>query len=390
MDKQRLARIDGLLNEMVEKKMAAGVNALVIQGGVEQYYGQAGYADIEAGRPMQRDAIFRMFSMSKPVTAAAAMILVERGVIDLLDPVEKYLPGFKDPYYCTEDGVKPCDVPVVLKDLLGMTSGLPYVGTATYAELRMGQLWDEVAQGQKEGRETGTVEFADRMGRMPLEFRPGQKWKYGVSADVMGAVIEVASGKRFGDFLREEIFEPLGMKDTGFSLPSSKKERFTAAYRVKPEGLERWGGKNLCIFPEYDHEPAFQSGGAGLVSTIDDYARFAQMLANGGELDGVRILSRRTVRYMASNQLTPAQQDTMLWDSLRGHGYGNFMRVVTQEGAAPSIAAKGEYGWDGWLGTYFAVDPADDMVLLFMIQRLDSGTIDYTRRFRSIAYSALE
>ena len=142
MDKQRLARIDGLLNEMVEKKMAAGVNALVIQGGVEQYYGQAGYADIEAGRPMQRDAIFRMFSMSKPVTAAAAMILVERGVIDLLDPVEKYLPGFKDPYYCTEDGVKPCDVPVVLKDLLGMTSGLPYGGTASYAEQRMGQLWD--------------------------------------------------------------------------------------------------------------------------------------------------------------------------------------------------------------------------------------------------------
>lgn len=390
MDKQRLARIDGLLTEMVEKNMAAGVSAMVIQGGEEQYYGQAGYADIEAGRPMQRDAIFRLFSMSKPVTAAAAMILVERGVIDLLDPVEKYLPGFKDPYYCTEDGVKPCDVPVVLKDLLGMTSGLPYGGTASYAEQRMQQLWDEVAQGQREGRETGTVEFADRMGRMPLEFRPGQKWKYGVSADVMGAVIEVASGKRFGDFMREEIFEPLGMKDTGFSLPSAKKERFTAAYRVKPEGLERWGGAHLCLFPEYDHEPAFQSGGAGLVSTIDDYARFAQMLANGGELDGVRILSKRTVRYMASNQLTPAQQDTMLWDSLRGHGYGNFMRVVTQEGAAPSIAAKGEYGWDGWLGTYFAVDPADDMVLLFMIQRLDSGTVDYTRRFRSIAYSALE
>ena len=390
MDKQRLARIDGLLNEMVEKKMAAGVNALVLHGGAEQYYGQAGYADVEAGRLMQRDSIFRLFSMSKPVTAAAAMILVERGVIDLLDPVEKYLPGFRNPHVCTEDGVKPCDVPVVLKDLLGMTSGMPYGGTATYAELRMGQLWDEVAQGQIEGRETGTVEFADRMGRMPLEFRPGQKWKYGVSADVMGAVIEVASGKRFGDFLREEIFEPLGMKDTGFSLPLSKKERFTAAYRVKPEGLERWGGAHLCLFPEYDHEPAFQSGGAGLVSTIDDYARFAQMLANGGELDGVRILSRRTVRYMASNQLTPAQQDTMLWDSLRGHGYGNFMRVVTQEGAAPSIAARGEFGWDGWLGTYFAVDPEDGLVMLFMIQRLDSGTIDYTRRFRDIVYSALE
>lgn len=390
MDKQRLARIDGLLNEMVEKKKAAGVNALVLQGGKEQYYGQAGYADREAGRPMRRDVIFRLFSMSKPVTAAAAMILVERGVIDLLDPVEKYLPGFRDPYYCTEDGVKPCDVPVALKDLLGMTSGLPYGGTGGYAEIRMQELWDEVAKGQAEGRETGTVDFANRMGRMPLAFRPGQKWLYGVSADVMGAVIEVASGMRFGDFLREEIFEPLGMKDTGFALPSSKAERFAAAYRVGPEGLTRWGGAHLCLFPDYDREPAFQSGGAGLLSTIDDYARFAQMLANGGQLDGVRILSPRTVRYMASNQLTPAQQDTMLWDSLRGHGYGNFMRVVTQEGAAPSLAAAGEFGWDGWLGTYFAVDPADDLVLLFMIQRLDSGTIDYTRRFRSIAYAALE
>ncbi len=390
MDKQRLARIDGLLNEMVEKKKAAGVNALVLQGGKEQYYGQAGYADREAGRPMRRDVIFRLFSMSKPVTAAAAMILVERGVIDLLDPVEKYLPGFRDPYYCTEDGVKPCDVPVALKDLLGMTSGLPYGGTSGYAEIRMQELWDEVAKGQEEGRETGTVDFANRMGRMPLAFRPGQKWLYGVSADVMGAVIEVASGMRFGDFLREEIFEPLGMKDTGFALPSSKAERFAAAYRVGPEGLTRWGGAHLCLFPDYDREPAFQSGGAGLLSTIDDYARFAQMLANGGQLDGVRILSPRTVRYMASNQLTPAQQDTMLWDSLRGHGYGNFMRVVTQEGAAPSLAAQGEFGWDGWLGTYFAVDPADDLVLLFMIQRLDSGTIDYTRRFRSIAYAALE
>lgn len=390
MDKQRLARIDGLLNEMVEKKKAAGVNALVLQGGKEQYYGQAGYADREAGRPMRRDVIFRLFSMSKPVTAAAAMILVERGVIDLLDPVEKYLPGFRDPYYCTEDGVKPCDVPVALKDLLGMTSGLPYGGTSGYAEIRMQELWDEVAKGQEEGRETGTVDFANRMGRMPLAFRPGQKWLYGVSADVMGAVIEVASGMRFGDFLREEIFEPLGMKDTGFALPSSKAERFAAAYRVGPEGLTRWGGAHLCLFPDYDREPAFQSGGAGLLSTIDDYARFAQMLANGGQLDGVRILSPRTVRYMASNQLTPAQQDTMLWDSLRGHGYGNFMRVVTQEGAAPSLAAQGEFGWDGWLGTYFAVDPADDLVLLFMIQRLDSGTVDYTRRFRSIAYAALE
>lgn len=390
MNQERLARIDGLLQEAVDKGQVAGVSAMVIKDGQEQYYGQAGLADKEAGAPMQRDTIFRMFSMSKPITAAAAMILVERGVIDLLDPVEKYLPGFGNPKYHTASGTVQSDISITLKDLLGMTSGLPYGGAEGCAEKEMQALWDRVAKDQAAGNELGTVDFANQMGALPLAFRPGDRWQYGVSADVMGAVIEVASGRKFGDFLREEIFEPLGMKDTGFYVPAEKQHRFAAAYRLRDEGLVRWNDAHLCILPKYHKEPEFQSGGAGLVSTIDDYARFAMMLANEGELDGVRILSKRTVRYMTGNQLMPQQVDTILWDSLRGHGYGNFMRVVLQESAAPSIAVNGEFGWDGWLGTYFCVDPEDKMVLLFMIQRLDAGTTDYTRRFRSIAYAALD
>ena len=390
MDKNRLAKIDALLKESVDKKQFAGVNALIIKDGAEEYYGQAGMADVENGTPISRDTIFRLFSMSKPVTAAAAMILVERGVIDLLDPVEKYLPGFKEQTYYTAGGTAKVEIPMCIKDLLGMTSGMPYGGAQGHAEIRMQQLWDEVAAGQKKGEETGTVEFANRMGQLPLAFKPGSKWQYGVSADIMGAVIEVASGKRFGDFLREEIFEPLGMKDTAFWLPEEKKHRFAATYRLTEGGMERWTGAHLCILPLYHKEPEFQSGGAGLLSTIDDYARFAMMLANGGELNGVRILSKRTVRFMTQNQLTEEQKKYMTWDSLRGHGYGNFMRVAENEGMTMSLTPKGEYGWDGWLGTYFCVSPEDKAVLMFFVQRIDAGTTDYTRKFRSMAYAAME
>lgn len=390
MDKARLTKIDALLQESVDKGQFAGVNALILKDGKEEYYGQAGVADIEKGIALNRDTIFRLYSMSKPVTAAAAMILVERGMIDLLDPVEKYLPGFKNQTYYTDGGVAKVEIAMTIKDLLGMVSGMPYGGAQGHAEIKMQQLWDEVAAGQKAGKKMGTVEFANRMGQLPLAFAPGKKWQYGVSADVMGAVIEVVTGKNFGAFLREEIFEPLGMHDTGFYLPEEKKNRFAATYGLTAEGLVRWTGAHLCILPEYHKEPEFQSGGAGLLSTIGDYGKFAAMLANGGEYNGVRILSKRTVRFMTQNQLTEEQHKYLTWDSLKGHGYGNFMRVVEHEGQAVSIAPKGEFGWDGWLGTYFCVDPEDKMVLLFFVQRLDAGTTDYTRKFRSMAYAALE
>lgn len=390
MNQQNLKRIDKILSAAVESGEVAGCSALVIQGGSEQYYGQCGWADREAQKPMTRDTIFRMFSMSKPVTAAAVMMLVERGQIDLLDPVEKYLPGFAKPVYITSAGLTQSAVSVTLKDLMGMTSGVVYGGAQGYAEIRMQRLWDEVRQAQLRGSEVATVDFANRMGRVPLAFAPNTRWQYGASADVMGAVVEVASGKKFGDFLREEIFEPLGMKDTGFYVPEGKRDRMAAVYRNGLQGLERWTGSNLCILPEYDHEPAFQSGGAGLVSTLDDYARFACMLAGWGEVDGVRLLSPRTVRYMAQNQLTPEVRATMTWDSLRGYGYGNFMRVLLDEGQAPGLGSKGEYGWDGWLGTYFCVSPEDDMVLMYMMQKVDTGTVDVTRKVRAAAFAALD
>ena len=389
MDIFRKARLDAVLQEAVDSGEIAGCLARIDYKGEEIYYGECGYADREAGRLMARNAIFRLFSMSKPVTACAAMILLERGQIDLLDPVEKYLPGFRDQVYWTDAGLRKVEIRMTIRDLLGMTSGLPYGGEQGFAERRMQELWSAVQRDQAQGKELGTVDFANRMGGLPLAFAPGSRWQYGASADVMGAVVEVVSGRRFGDFLREEIFEPLGMRDTAFFVPAEKRDRLAAVYMDDNGGLARWTGAHLCILPEYDHDPAFQSGGAGLVSTLDDYARFARMLAGEGELEGARVLAPRTARFLRQNQLTPEQRATCAWESLYGHGYGKFMRVLLDEGQAPGLGSAGEFGWDGWLGTYFCVSPADDLVLLFMMQKKDTGTIDVTRKFRSAAFAAL-
>ena len=206
----------------------------------------------------------------------------------------------------------------------------------------------------------------------------------------MGAVIEVVTGKRFGDFLREEIFEPLGMKDTGFWVPPEKQKRLAAVYEETSQGLLRYKKPRLAILPQYDREPAFQSGGAGLVSTIEDCAKFAAMLSGNGALGATRILSPRTVRYMASNQLSAKVRETAQWDSLRGYGYGNFMRVLTEEGQAVTLGSVGEFGWDGWLGAYLCVSPKDNMALVMMMQKVGAGTTEVTRKFRSVAYASLE
>jgi len=391
MNQSHLSCLDGILQRAVDEGQVVGLNAMVIQNGVEQYYGEAGLSDREAGTPMSRDRIFRIFSMTKPVTSAAAMILLERGELDLLAPVSKFLPGFEDQvvYNPVTNAFEKVLLPMTLKDLMGMLSGMPYGGPNGFVETRMQALFDDVVRLQKEGKETSTIDFANQMGQLPLLFQPGTKWQYGVSADVMGAVIEVISGKRFGEFLHDEIFKPLGMNDTGFWVPTEKRNRMTAAYEAQPDGsLERFTRGHLALLPEYDHEPAFQSGGAGLVSTIDDYAKFGKMLVNGGELNGTRILSRRIVQFMTSSQLTSEQQKSFNWDSVRGYGYGNFMRVLNNEGLCLTPGSLGEFGWDGWMGTYFCASPRDDMVLLMMMQRI--GSNDVVRRFRSVAYTALD
>ena len=239
----------------------------------------------------------------------------------------------------------------------------------------------------EQGGGMGTVAFCDRLGQVPLTFHPGSHWRYSTCADVLGAVIEVASGKPFEDFLQNELFIPLGMKDTAFYVPEEKRSRFVTCYKRIPGGLEPFAQLHLAV-GDYSRKPAFCSGGAGLVSTLDDYAAFAQMLLNGGEYAGRRILSPATVRYMTQGQMSPDTQADV-WDSLDGFTYGKLMRVCVEPGRVCGLARAGEYGWDGWLGSYFANFPNEQLTILSMQNTTDTGTSTVVRKVRSLILSEL-
>ena len=420
-----MALKEKLLNKMeqaVNDHEVAGVNLLVEQNGEELCYCQAGMADREENRPMSRDTIFRLYSQSKPVTAAAAMILMERGELDLCQPVSEFLPSYAEQYYCTEEGTvgaaaaggqqkgraetewengkplsltaefKPVLQPMRVFDLLRMTSGLVYPDEMTESGRQTAAVFEEMDRRLFTKKAMTTRAVADALAGCALAFEPGSSWRYGTSADVLGAVIEVVSGMKFGDFLEREIFGPLGMKDTAFWVPQEKRNRLAAAYEtIAGEGgnaLLRYSGNNLAIRNGMDEPPAFESGGAGLVSTLDDYMRFARMLMQEGSLGGVRILKPATVRYMAGGDLMEGQQrDFEKWIGLEGFSYGNLMRTCKNSGRAGHIASEGEYGWDGWLGMYFANFPKEKLTILIGMQKKDAGTFMLTRKLRNILLS---
>lgn len=391
MDRNKLKRIQEILQVMTDRQYVSGVSCMVVKDGGEQCYYEAGYRDTAAELKMTRDTIHRLYSMSKPITAAAVMILLEEGKIDLLDPVSEYLPGFKNQYVIDKGVIVPVKQPVTIQNLLNMTSGAAYPGEGNPAEIRSERLIEEVKSRMFTKEAMTTVEIANRSGKLPLSFVPGTTWQYGFSADILGAVVEEASGMRFGQFLAQRIFEPLGMKDTGFYVPKDKQDRLAKVYRDGESGLVEEHGYNLAIQNKMEVPPAFESGGAGLCSTIDDYARFAQMLMNRGEYGGVRILAPKTVEFMTTAHVTPAQQKGVeTWESLAGYTYGNLMRIMVDPGAAAGMGSRGEYGWDGWLGTYLMNDPAHGLTLLIMHQKVDSGTTAYTRKIRNVMFSALD
>lgn len=391
MKTQKLERLGELATEMVETGYVAGVNCMVLQHGRELAYYEAGYRDVAGNKKMARDTIFRLYSMTKPVTSAAAMILLEEGKIDLLDPVSKFLPGFQD-QYVIENGVKiPVTKPATIQNLLNMTSGLVYPGEGNPAEIRNTPLMEEIIAKLSTPEALKTVDIANRIGELPLAFMPGTTWQYGLSADVLGAVIEVVSGMSYGEFLKKRIFEPLGMQDTAFYVPAARQDRLAKVYRETEDGLVEEHFSHLGIQNTMEREPAFESGGAGLTSTIDDYARFTQMLLQKGEYQGRRILSQETVRFMTTAHVSAQQQRGVeTWESLAGYTYGNLMRIMTSPESAGGLGSLGEYGWDGWLGTYMMNDPAHDLTFLMMYQRTDSGTVGYSRKMRNVLFAALE
>ncbi len=391
MDRNRLDRLGEIAQEMTDNGFVSGVSCMVIQHGEEQCYHEAGYRDISAGRKMTRDTIHILYSMTKPITAAAVMILLEEGRIDLLDHVSEYIPGFANQYVMDRGMAVPVTRPMTIHNLLNMTSGLVYLGESSPAETRSERLVEEIKEKLLTDQALTTLQIADRIGQIPLAFMPGESWQYGLSADVLGAVVEAASGMRFGEFLSKRIFEPLGMTDTAFYVAGEKQERLAKVYRETEKGLTEEKECHLGVQNKMELPPAFESGGAGLCSTIDDYAKFTQMLLGRGAYQGVKILSPQTVEYMTTAHITDKQRRGMeTWESLAGHSYGNLMRIMTCPEESVYLGSKGEYGWDGWLGTYMANDPLNDMTMLVMMQRCDSGITGYTRRMRNVVFSALE
>ncbi len=389
MDKKKLDFLQETMDRSVEWGETAGSLLLVTKNGKEECYLESGFADIENKKPLKRDSIFRLYSMTKPITAAAAMILAERGMIDLMDQLKYIFPSFEN-MKVVENGVPSrASRDINLFDTFNMTSGLSYPG-ADGAGLEVGKVFDAIINGLKEvpGGNVSTLDFAQRMGRCPLLFQPGSHWAYGTGADIMGAVIEKISGMPLGEFLKKEIFDPLGMKDTAFYVPEEKKDRLANVYESVGGGkMIIYDGENLGIENPPIHNPAFESGGAGLMSTIDDYQKFALMLLGGGEYNGKRILSENSVKYLTTGRLTPDQQKDYNWDGMQGFTYSHFLRIMDEPEKAVSISRKGEYGWDGWLGCYMANIPTDDLSILIMTQKKDSGTFGLTRRIRNIVLS---
>ncbi len=406
-------KLQSVMEQSVKDCEVAGVNLLVEKDGEEICYCQAGMADREENRPISRDTIFRLYSQTKPITAAAAMILMERGQLDLCQPVSDFLPAYTKQSYCMEDGsigeeaaggsnkekasektdaraeIKPVMQPMRVFDLLRMTSGLVYADDLTVAGKQTGEVFDKIDKKLYTKDAMTTREIADALGGCVLAYEPGSSWRYGTSADVLGAVIEAASGMKFGDFLEKELFAPLKMKDTAFWVPEEKQGRMAAVYEtVKEQGknsLIRYDGNNLGIRNRMDLVPAFESGGAGLASTLDDYMRFSRMLMQGGTLDGVQILKPATVKYMISGELMEHQQTAFdKWIGLEGFSYSNLMRICKRPDCAAYIAGEGEYGWDGWLGVYFANFPKENMTILMGAQKKDGGTFTLTRKLRTM------
>ncbi len=365
----------------------AGAAAIIMKDGKELARYSCGFSDIEKGTPFTEDTICRAFSCSKVATGTAAMQLLERGLIELDNHLEWYIPEFSGAHYIRNGEKIPVSRPVTLRDLLNMTSGIAYPGTPQEGIDGMNQLWGEAENSYREGKQITTMEFAKKAGKCPLMFDTGAEWQYGASADIFGAVVEAVTGQRFGDYLRENIFAPLGMEDTGFFVPAEKRDRLGVFYEGAGADRHKLGWINLAIF-DYEKEPAFQSGGAGLFTTAADYSKLAAALSNG-EYNSVKILGGKTIDFMRQNAITAEQKKTFNWDSCRGYGYANFCRTLEDRNAAGTIATPGAFGWDGWSGTYILNDPDERMSAVLFIQRAGAGTTSLAKAVVNAAYSCI-
>lgn len=362
---KRLQRIGALIERAIDADRISGAVTVVARRGRVAHFEAHGLMDVEANAPMRKDTIFAIASMTKPVTGVAVLMLVEEGKVRLSDPVSRFIPEFRDtkvarprPGAAGEEGgiyTVPASREITVRDLLTHTSGLVSGGAGSEAAARIAPRGEAVT----------VADWAAALGAAPLDFQPGARWAYSGLAgiDTLGRIVEVASGLTFDEFLRRRIFEPLGMKDTGFNVPDHGKARVVTLYRRGPDGLERRPA------PDWVATTTLHSGGGGLWSTAEDYLRFARMLLNGGELNGVRLLGSRTVDLMASNHVGDLYAEAGRTGGRPGKGFGLTVDVVLDAVEAHGDhRSTGSFGWSGAFGTTFWVDPQEDLTAILMVQ----------------------
>lgn len=385
-------KIREAMQRSIESGSCSGANVLVIKDGKEQIYCEYGYRDLENQIAMSRDTIFRLYSQTKPVTAAAIMLLASEGRIDLASAVEDYLPEFKNGHVNQNGTRQNVQRKITVRDLLNMTSGISYPDAATEGGRQSEAVFKELDDRLYTDHPMSTREFSEKMGKIDLCFEPGQEFKYGASADILGALVEVVSGESFGTFLQKNFFDPLEMKETGFYVPEKNQKRLAKVYEETKQGLVEVQTNHLGLRYNRDVAPAFESGGAGLCSTLDDYSKFGQMLINDGMYQGRRIMMPQAVRFMTHGGLTPSQMVQLHngWDWMSGYTYGNLMRVCHNESETSIFASKGEYGWDGWLGTFFSNEPQHGITMIFGTQQVGIGrTGSLVHQIKNIVMSEL-
>ena len=408
---ERLDRITEHMNAKVEDGTMAGGMGVIVRNGKIIYQQTYGFADREAGTKMQNDAVYRIYSMSKPITAVALMILYEEGKFRLNDPIARYMPEMANLEVAlstagtnmVSDGTtsrtigsgddtlvgqtrKPSRQPTV-RDLLRHTAGLTY---GVFGNTEVDQRYRKAGLL---GNNMSLKEFTTALGQIPLQYDPGKQWHYSVGVDVQGRLVEALSGMSFGEFLKERIFEPLDMPDTDFQVNENNKSRLTQIYQpkgIKPgsffspstaPGLEV---ANAAVSERYINGGKFESGGGGLLSTARDYLRFSQMMLNGGELDGIRLLSPKTVELMTANHLG----NIAMGFGRRGTGFGLGFGIVLDPGEVGEVSSAGEYNWGGAAGTRFWIDPEEELIGLFMVQSIPHRT-RLAGDFKVLVYQAL-
>jgi CubicO group peptidase (beta-lactamase class C family) len=387
---ERLARIDAVMEEHVEAGRVAGAIGLVARHGQVAYLSTWGWADREAKQEMTPDALFRMYSMTKAVTGVAIMMLHEEQGWPLSTPAKQWIPELGEPQvavYEVDPGtgtprhrLVPARRDITIRDLLTHTSGISYAGPRD----AQGDFYYRKIASRADGERT-IGQLARDLGEAPLHSHPGEVWQYGLSQDVLAALVEVMSGQTWDVFLEERIFGPLGMKDTAHWAPESKHARLTALYTPTDDG--KIARSQAPAQESYKSKPVQLGGGSGLVSSVGDYLRFCQMLLNGGELDGVRLLSPKSVELMAADHIGDLPR---IGDLIGPNdGFGLTFRVVREPGLSGALGSPGEYSWGGAAGTRFWIDPHEDLIGLFMIQILPHTDLGYGTQFKNLVYQSI-